>query len=560
MDKFIGALQFLEDIFANAAWFPTFLVLVGVWFTIYLGVPQIRYFARGWRVLFKGGKENRDRPGDTTNFQAMSTALSGTVGTGNIGGVALALALGGPAALFWMWVTAAVGMTTKFVEVTLSHKYRETDKEGKVVGGPMYFLEKQLGVKWLAIFFCIATLLSCLGSGNLPQSNSVASGIEASFGIPPWVTGAALAVLLALVIVGGIKRIAKVTSAVVPVMGVLYLLGAMAVLFHNYENVIPSFFMIFESAFNGSAAVGGFLGAGFAYAATLGIKRGLFSNEAGQGSAPIAHSSARGDEPVSEGHVSILEPFIDTLVICTITGLVILSSGVWTEKHENEFHYADIEIIEGIYNDDRSEDVAALAEFHGTVGDSKASPITRLNAQVEVVNGRLVQTNYTILHKKSIAEDVRVMLDGRPYNGMVWIRDGKPKYNNSGTSMHGRSLLDSVPLTAEAFKRSVLGEHGQYAVTLTLVLFAFSTAIAWSYYGDRAVVYLVGTNYLFPYRLAYAFVFFIATVLDTSIVWMISGITLVFMALPNLIGITLLSRDMKRTIRDHDERAKSASE
>lgn len=558
MDQFKTVLEFLDGILGGSAWFTTFLVLVGLYFTLYLGLPQIRYFRKGWRVLFKGGSENIDKPGDTTNFQAMSTALSGTVGTGNIGGVALALALGGPAALFWMWVTAAVGMTTKFVEVTLSHKHRETDEQGFVVGGPMYFMEKRLNAKWLAIFFCAATIFSCLGSGNLPQSNNVASGIEASFGVPPWITGSLLAILLALVIVGGIKRIAKVTSAVVPVMGVIYLLGAAAVLIHNYGNVIPSFLLIFESAFTGSAAAGGFLGAGFAYAATVGVKRGLFSNEAGQGSAPIAHASARGDEPVSEGLVSILEPFIDTLVICTITGLVILSSGVWTEKHETEFHYADTMFVEGIYSDQNPEDVKRLGAFYGSGQD--AASIRPFEAQVQVVGGRFVGDTYTILHKRSIAEDVRVVVDGKPYSGVIWINNGKPVPNRSGISIHGKSLLDSVPLTAEAFKRSVLGEFGQYAVTVTLVLFAFSTAIAWSYYGDRAVVYMLGTKYLLHFRIAYSFMFFVATILDTTMVWLISSVTLVFMALPNLIGILFLSREMKETTKEYMSKQRAANE
>ena len=559
MDQFIALLELLDRVLGGSTWFTTFLVLVGLFFTIYLGVPQIRYFKRGWHILFKGGKENLDKPGDTTNFQAMSTALSGTVGTGNIGGVALALALGGPAALFWMWVTAAVGMTTKFVEVTLSHKHRETDEQGHVVGGPMYFMEKRLNAKWLAMFFCVATIFSCLGSGNLPQSNNVASGIEASFGVPPWITGAFLAVLLGLVIVGGIKRIAKVTSAVVPVMGALYVLGAAAVLIHNYENVFPSFLLIFESAFTGSAAAGGFLGAGFAYAATLGVKRGLFSNEAGQGSAPIAHSSARGDEPVSEGLVSILEPFIDTLVICTITGLAILSSGVWTEKHETEFDYSDTMFVEGIYSDQKPEDVKLLAAFYGS-GEGSGESIRPLGSQLQVVAGQFVGNTYTILHKRSIAEEVRVMLDGQPYSGQIWIKNGRPVPDKPGISIHGKSLLDSVPLTAEAFKKSLLGEFGQYAVTVTLVLFAFSTAIAWSYYGDRAVVYLVGTKYLLHFRIAYSMVFFLATIMDTTIVWLISSLTLAFMALPNLIGILLLRREMKETTNEYMSRYRAVND
>ena len=276
---------------------------------------------------------------------------SGTVGTGNIGGVAFAIYLGGPAALFWMWATAFVGMTTKFVEVSISHKYRKEDEQGFMAGGPMYYMEHGLNMKWLAVFFAIATVISSFGSGNMPQANNMASGIETSFAVTSYVTGAILAMLLGFVIIGGIQRIAKVASTLVPFMAALYTVGAIAVLITHYENVIPSFMQVFQTAFTGSAAAGGFLGASFAYAFNRGVNRGLYSNEAGQGSAPIAHASARTKEPVAEGMVSILEPFIDTLIICTLTGLVILSSGVWSTKYETEFSPFDTEIVMGSYSD-----------------------------------------------------------------------------------------------------------------------------------------------------------------------------------------------------------------
>ena len=277
---------------------PWVLLLVGVFFTIYLGFPQIRYFKRAWGIL-SGRHTRSDAEGDASHFQALSTALSGTVGTGNIGGVALAIFLGGPAALFWMWATAFVGMTTKFVEVTISHKYRVKDDEGRIAGGPMYFMEHGLKLdlrlgnervihfgKWLAVFFAVATVLSTLGSGNMPQSNNMASGLNASFGIPQWVSGAVLAVAMFLVIIGGIRSIAKVASTIVPVMGVLYAIAAFAVIASNADQVIPSFVAVFRDAFTGSAAGGGFLGASFAYAFNRGVNRGLFSNEAGPGLRP----------------------------------------------------------------------------------------------------------------------------------------------------------------------------------------------------------------------------------------------------------------------------------
>ena len=519
---------------------------VGVFFTFYLGFPQIRYFKRAWLTL-TGRYTSAEAEGDTTHFQALSTALSGTVGTGNIGGVAPALHLGGPAALFWMWATAFVGMTTKFVEVTISHKYRVKDANGEMAGGPMYYMERALNMKWLAVFFAIATIFSTLGSGNMPQSNNMASGLHTSFGIPTWASGALFAFLLGLVILGGIRRIAKVTSAIVPIMGLLYFVAALAVIVANIGEVIPAFISIFGSAFTDTAATGGFLGATFAYAFNRGVNRGLFSNEAGQGSAPIAHASARGDEPVSEGMVSLLEPFIDTLVICTLTALVILSSGVWKEKFDTDFQAFDTRFISGVYTDDDPAHVEALFQYLNAMTPG-TKPVEDANGRFNVINGRLADGGITILHNRSIAEQVFFHIDGEPYNGDIVIKDGSLA---TDVSLRGRSLLHSVPLTVEAFKRSFLGDYGQYAVTLGLMLFAFSTAIAWSYYGDRAITYLFGLRWVLPYRLFYCAAFFIAAVVDTSMVWLFSAVTLALMALPNLFGIMLLRRDMKQTVRDY---------
>ena len=536
----------LDGLLGAAWYFPWLLLGVGVFFTFYLGFPQVRYFGRAWGTL-TGRYTRHDAEGDTSHFQALSTALSGTVGTGNIGGVALALHLGGPAALFWMWATAFVGMTTKFVEVTISHKYRVKDDKGEMAGGPMYYMERALNMKWLAVFFAIATVFSTLGSGNMPQSNNMAAGLHTSFGIPTWVSGAIFASLLALVILGGIRRIARVTSTIVPVMGLLYFIGAMAVIVANIDAVVPAFISVFSSAFTGAAATGGFLGATFAYAFNRGVARGLFSNEAGQGSAPIAHASARGDEPVSEGMVSLLEPFLDTLVICTLTGLVILSSGVWNDKFDNDFQAFDTQFINGVYTD--TDPAHARALFHHLNGSApEAARVTAATGSFNVENGRLVDAGITVLHNRSVAEDVYFHVDEEPFNGTIDINNGSLAGN---VSLRGKSLLHSVPLTVEAFKRSFLGDYGQYAVTLGLMLFAFSTAIAWSYYGDRAITYLVGLRWVLPYRLFYCAAFFIAAVIDTSMVWLFSAVTLALMALPNLFGIILLRKDMKQTVSDY---------
>ncbi len=440
-------------------------------------------------------------------------------------------------------------MTTKFVEVTLSHKYRDVTADGTIAGGPMYYMEKGLNARWLALIFALATVLSAFGTGNLPQINSIAAGLEATFSINPMVTGGVLAVLLGLVIIGGIRRIARVASALVPSMAFLYLIGALSVIIPNAGNIVPSFLSIFSEAFSGSAATGGFLGATFAYALNRGVNRGLFSNEAGQGSAPIAHAAARTEEPVDEGMVSILEPFIDTIIICTITGLVILSSGVWKEKHENDFQRADMIFIAGTYTDANPDQVTELFSY-----------LSGAESEVEVFTGEIqlqggIATNageFTLINSRSVAEDVVFHRADMPVDGSVGVVDGQ--LQDTTVEVRGRSLLHSVPLTTEAFTRGLLGEYGQYVVSIGLLLFAFSTAIAWSYYGDRAITYLLGPSAVFPYRVVYVVGFFYAAFADTTIVWNISLITIVLMTLPNLVGILLLSREMKQTTRDYWQR------
>ena len=553
MSALTAVLEFFDGLLGSAAYFPILLLGVGVFFTLYLGFPQLRFFRHAWAVLFGRFSKSED-PGDTSHFQALSTALSGTVGTGNIGGVAFAIFLGGPAALFWMWATAFVGMTTKFVEVSISHKYRKEDDQGFMVGGPMHYMEHGLKLKWLAVFFAVATVISSFGSGNMPQANNMAAGIETSFAIPSYLTGGILALLLGFVIIGGIKRIAAVASTLVPLMGTLYALGAIAVLITHYDNVVPSFIAVFENAFTGSAAAGGFLGASFAYAFNRGVNRGLYSNEAGQGSAPIAHASARTKEPVAEGMVSILEPFIDTLIICTLTGLVILSSGVWKEKFENDFSTFDTEIVMGQYDEKNSAHVRQLAAHLDLVPPAK-DPVRLYSGVLDVVNGQLDLTNITVLHNRSIAEDVQVARDGKAVNGVIRVQEGSVV--EAGVTLSGKSLLHSVPLTARAFSSSFLGSYGEYLVTIGLVLFAFSTALAWSYYGDRAVVYLVGTRWVMPYRLLYIGGFFVATIADTSLIWLISAITVALMTLPNLIGILMMRKEVKQMTQTYWQKIKA---
>ena len=548
MDAVNDFLIYIDGFLGSAIWFPTFLLATGIFFTLYLGFPQIRYFRHAIGVT-TGKFDKEGAKGDTSHFQALATALSGTVGTGNIGGVALALHLGGPAALFWMWMTAFFGMTSKFVEVTLSHKYRNETADGTMAGGPMYYMEKGLNAKWLAVVFAVATVLSSFGTGNLPQINSIASGLESTFDLDPLITASVLSVLLALVIIGGITRIAKVAAAIVPTMAMIYLIGAFAVIIPNIGNIIPSFLSIFSNAFSGSAAAGGFLGASFAYAFDRGVNRGLYSNEAGQGSAPIAHAAARTDEPADEGMVSILEPFIDTIVICTITGLVILSSGVWMEKFENEFQRADMSFVAGTYTEADADDVASLFSYLS----GEESETRSYSGQIELSNG-VPQNNeaFTLIAARSLAENTRYSREGELITGSLNVVDGQ--LEDLTVVATGDSLLHSVPLTTQAFTKGLFGQYGQYIVSIGLMLFAFSTAIAWSYYGDRAMTYLFGTRSVLPYRIVYVVGFFTAALADTTIVWNISLITIVLMTVPNLVGILLMHKEMKSTVAEYWER------
>jgi len=531
---------------SNSGWFPFVLLGTGVFFTLYLKFPQIRFFRHAIKIV--SGKYEKDEfQGDTTHFQSLTTALSGTVGTGNIAGVGLALFMGGPAALFWMWATAFFGMCLKFVECTLSHKYREVESDGSIAGGPMYYMQNKLNMKWLAVIFAISTVICSFGTGNLPQINNIAVSIKATFGLSPWITGGVLSVLLALIIIGGIKRIAAVTEKVVPFMAIVYIVGALAVILANPGNILSSFGMIFKQVFTGSAAMGGFIGASFAFALTNGVSRGIYSNEAGQGSAAIAHSAAKADEPVSEGMVSILEPFIDTLLICTLTGLAIMASGTWNEKVQNDFQRADLEIVQGVWEQENADHLQRLtAHINGTSADE----IQAFDGQLQLAEGRVVAgQDISIIHARSIAEQVLFVKAGEPISGEIPIKGGLPE--DSGIHIDGLSLVHSARLTTEAFQKGWLGESGKYIVSIGLLLFAFSTVISWSYYGDRAITYLIGLKYVVPYRIVYIAAFFAAALADTTVIWTFANIAIVLMAIPNLFGIVMLHRDMKDSIADY---------
>jgi len=545
MDKFNEFLILLDSNLSGSWWFPILLVGTGIFFTIYLGFPQFKFFGKAWHLV-SGKNKKTDTDGETTAFEALTTAMSGAVGTGNIGGVALAIWTGGPAAIFWMWITAIFGMTTKFVEVTMGHKYRTKLEDGSISGGPMYYIESALNMKWAGILFAFLMMITAIGSGNMPQINNIALVMNTEFSVPKLFTGLFLGILLWIIIIGGIKRIASVASKIIPIMGLIYFGGALIILTENYQNIIPSFNAIFSQVFTGSAAVGGFLGASFAMSLKYGVARGLYSNEAGQGSSPIAHASSK-NKSIDQGVVSILEPFIDTIVVCSVTALVILSSGVWTQKFDTTFAKTDMIILDGIYSDEKKADGTYLYpdqinELTNYV-QSLNSDVKEYNGSISVNEGRLIDSEITVIHSRSIAEDIKVTYgDKNLYTGNLNIVDGKI---SESVTLEGKSLVSSAELTAKAFSQGMFGEYGGKLVAIALLLFAFSTAITWCYYGDRSTAYIFGERGVFWYRNFYVLCFILAAVIDTTIVWNIAYVVVALVSIPNLIALFVLRHEMK---------------
>lgn len=416
-------------------WGPPILILIvgaGLFLSLKTGffsITKIGYILKN-TLLKMFSKENKGE-GEVTAFQAVATALAATVGTGNIAGVATAIAAGGPGAVFWMWFAAVLGMTTKFAEVVLAVNFREKTEDGRFVGGPMYYIEKGLGWKWLAVIFALFGALAAFGIGNMVQSNSVAAALQSSFNLNPWVTGIVLAVVTALVIVGGIKRIGAFTEKLVPFMAAIYIIGGLVIIFINIAKVPAALGLIFSSAFTGKAAVGGFAGATIAQAIRFGVARGVFTNEAGLGSAPIAHAAATTDHPVRQGLWGVFEVFADTIVICSITALAIVTSGVW------------------------------------------------------------------------------------------------------------ESGLTGAALTTAAFDSAMPG--GGYIVSIGIVLFAFSTIIGWEYYGERCLEYLAGPKSIMFYRIIWVPFVLIGAIGGLEFVWALADTLNGLMAIPNLIGVLVLS-------------------
>jgi AGCS family alanine or glycine:cation symporter len=414
-------------------WGPPMLVLLmgtGLLLTILTGAVQFRHMGTALKEVLGKITKPATGEGNVSPFGAVATALASTVGVGNIAGVATAIVLGGPGALFWLWVSGLLGMCTKFAEIVVALHYRERDAAGVMRGGAMYSLKKQ-GLPWLATIFAALTAVAAFGIGNMVQANSVAQSLNTSFGVPAWATGVGLVVLSAAVILGGIKRIAAFAQVLVPFMAILYLAGGLAIIGIHIADVPEALSLVFNSAFNGAAATGGFAGASIIMAMRYGVARGLFSNEAGLGSAPLVHAAANTDHPVRQGLYGIFEVLVDTLLICTTTGLVIILSGLWSG------------------------------------GETGAA------------------------------------------------------------------------LSLKAFEAGLPGQWGGLVVTSGLVLFAFSTLIGWSYYGETGIVYLLGAKAALPYRFAWLVFMYLGAVGSLHLVWDIADTLNGLMAIPNLVSVLL---------------------
>jgi AGCS family alanine or glycine:cation symporter len=448
MDNLISQLTEWTGNLAGQLWGSKLAVAIlvgtGLYLTLRLRFVQFRGFRHSIELI-SGKYDKKDDPGEVSHFQALSTALSATVGTGNIAGVATAIALGGPGAVFWMWITALVGMATKYASCTLALKFRHFHPDGSVSGGPMYTLLHGLNMPKLGALFAFFTLVASFGIGNMVQANSVTDGLTYIF---PHATdyklfiGVVIAIMVGLVIIGGIKRIAKVTSRIVPFMAIFYCGAALLILLINIEKIPDAFLTIFNLALNPYAAGGGAIGAAIQY----GVARGVFSNEAGLGSAPMAHAAARTKEPVREGLVAMMGPFIDTIIICTMTALVIVIMGAWGEA--------------------------------------------------------------------------------RPEN------------------------LSGAALSAYSFEQA-LGPVGSWVVGFGLVFFAYSTIIAWSYYGDRSAEFLFGARAILPYRVIYTVLVVVGAYVPLQLVWNFADIANILMAAPNLISLILLAGLVKSLSDDY---------
>lgn len=520
-------LMHLLDVVNGVIWHELVLYVVlsvGVLFTIWSGIGQYRALTHGTSVI-RGKYDDKNDPGAINHFQALSAALSATVGLGNIAGVGVAVALGGPGAIFWMWMVGIFGMALKMTEVTLSMLYRNTDNPDEPRGGPMYVASKgfkQFGMgglgKVVGGIFVVTLLISTITGGNMFQSWAVSDVTKTNFGIPVQVTGIILAVVVGLVIVGGIKRIGAVAGRIVPFMCLIYLLGAFWVLGLNIQTIPDMFVLIFKHAFSPAEAQGAFVGGTFGFAILWGMKRALFSSEAGQGSSPIAHSAAKTDEPVREGIVAGLEPFIDTIVVCTLTSLVILSTGAWNRPAEANYKSTGINVIqtasstaeEPVWTLDNTILPERTTEAKRIEGDWTQGAEFHVFMVLELDNvdkytgTKLNRLNGTVHYEPDM------VTNGQKGTFVVdWdtvSNPTKPRLPKMGVFVE----YPGASLTSHAFNIVTPG-MGKYLVVFAAWLFAISTMISWSYYGEQGVIYLFGTKAVIPYKLIYCLMIIVAS-------------------------------------------------
>ena len=529
METFDRIISWLETlIWSTPEALPAMVVILlsfGIFITIRLSFIQIRHFKHGLKVV-TGAYDDPDDDGDINHFQALSTALSATVGIGNIAGVALAIHFGGPGALFWMWITAILGMAIKYTEVTLAQEYRIKNEDGSVSGGPMYYIEKGLGPnwKWLAVAFSIAAAICAFLTGNAVQANTVADVMNSDFEIPRALTGLVTAGLVGAVILGGIKRIGYVTARLVPFMASIYVLAGLIILLIHFDQVLPSFWVIISNAFNPQAGVLGVGSGAFIFTLSYGVQRGLFSNEAGQGSAPIAHSAAKTDQPVREGVVALLEPFIDTLIVCSITGLVIVTTGAWDMHHPATVN-PQSGTIEYVITQPDEDGLDTVLHFENGIP----------------TNGEMLRYSVVVDTMYADAEQTEL------FTGRIENIDSTPvifsEEDQILNRLYGGVVENGAPLTARAFEIGLgpLTSGGGFIVTFAVLLFAISTSISWSYYGDRAAQYLFGFKSIFYYRIAFVAMHFFGAVVGLTTIWAFGDVMLGLMAFFNIIALFALS-------------------
>jgi len=521
------------------------LLGTGLYLTIRTGFIQLTRLGHGVGVT-TGRYDDPNDPGDVSHFQALTTALSATVGIGNIAGVAIAIHWGGPGALFWMWVTAFLGMATKYSEVTLAQKYRTTDEVGNVAGGPMYYIERGLGPAWkpMAVFFAVMLAFTAFFTGNAVQANTVSDQMSSAFGIPPEIMGAITAILVATVILGGIGRIGRVTAFLAPFMAAIYVTGALIVVAFNLGALPGALATIVTEAFDPQAGVAG-VGAGvFVVTLMWGVRRGLFSNEAGQGSAPIAHAAAKTDEPVSEGVVALLEPLIDTLVICSLTGIVIIMTGANEQRFPTEITLG-------------GGDIAYTAMTEAGRYQGVSAP-----AEIAIMDGRHVATDLgqplLSWHEASVETLFTDAAQTQPFTGIVYPTQGQAVTSEGATftSLYGQAVENGAPLTAAAFQQglSPLGNWGHLIVVFGVLLFGVSTAISWSYYGDRCAHYLFGQRAVLPYKALFVAAHYMGAVIPLAVVWALGDVALAIVIWPNLIALLFLAPVVVEETKSYFER------